>query len=55
MKVILFNRMQPITNHQTSPLAILGQRHLTGLKIHSQSKSKITPPFCHKMTKSKTE
>jgi len=30
MKVILSNRMQPITNQQTPPLSILGQKHLTG-------------------------
>jgi len=26
---------------------------LTGLEIHSRSKIKITPPFCHKGTKGK--
>jgi hypothetical protein len=29
--------------------------HLTGLEIHSRSKKKITPPFCHKRTKGKIE
>jgi hypothetical protein len=47
--------MQPITNQQTPPLAILGQKSLDRLEIQSRSKSKITPPFCHKGTKGKTE
>jgi hypothetical protein len=36
-------------------LAILGQKSLDRLKIQSRSKSKITPPFCHKGTKGKIE
>jgi len=35
----------------------MGQKHLTGLEIHSRSKNqnkpKNTPPFCHTMTKGK--
>jgi hypothetical protein len=31
------------------------KNHLTGLEIHSRSKIKITPPFCHKGTKGQTE
>jgi hypothetical protein len=35
-------------------LAILGQKNLTSLEIHSRSKKqKILPPFCHTMTKGK--
>jgi hypothetical protein len=55
MEVILSNIMQLITNQQTLPLVILGQKSLGRLKIQSRSKSKITPHFCHKMTKGKTE
>jgi hypothetical protein len=36
-------------------LAILGQKSLDRLKIQSRSKSTITPSFCHKGTKGKTE
>jgi hypothetical protein len=37
-EVILSNRMRPITNQQTPPLAILGQKSLDRLKIQSRSK-----------------
>jgi hypothetical protein len=41
MKVILSNTMQSITNQQNHPLAILGQKYLTGLKIQSRSKNRV--------------
>jgi hypothetical protein len=47
-EVILSNRMRPITNQQTPPLAILGQKSLDRLKIQSRSKNKNYSPFCHK-------
>jgi hypothetical protein len=37
-EVILSNKMWPITNQQTLPLAILGQKSFDQLKIQSQSK-----------------
>jgi hypothetical protein len=44
-KVILSNRMRPITNKQTPHLAILGQKSLDRLKIQSRSKNKNYSPF----------
>jgi hypothetical protein len=44
-EVILSNRMWPITNLQTPPLAILGQKSLDRLKIQSRSKTKNYSPF----------
>jgi hypothetical protein len=55
MEVILSNIMQPITNQQTPPLAILGQKHLTGYRYNPGPNKKNTPIFCHKKTKGKTE
>jgi len=44
-EVILSNRMWPITNQQTPPLAILGQKSHDRLKIQCRSKIKNYSPF----------
>jgi hypothetical protein len=44
-EVILSSKMWPITNKQTPPLAILGQKSLDWLKILSRPKYRNTPHF----------
>jgi hypothetical protein len=45
--------MQPTQTNELPLWPFWDKNHLTGLKIHFQSKSKNTPPFCLKMTKGK--
>jgi hypothetical protein len=51
--------MQPISNYQTPPLAILGQKSNDWFKntilIQNKKKKKNTPHFCLKRTKGKIE
>jgi hypothetical protein len=44
-EVILSKRMWPITNKQTPPLAIMGQKSLDLIKIESRSKNKNYSTF----------
>jgi hypothetical protein len=47
------NKMQPTQTNELPIWPLWDKNHLTGLKIHSQSKTKNTPHFYLKMTKGK--
>jgi len=47
------DRMQPAQTNKFPLWPFWDKNHSTALKIHSWSKTKITPPFCHKWTKGK--